>query len=292
MNLMTLIRFVLETSIVLNVLALGLTATLSDTVFLFRRPYQLLRAFLSINVMMPLIALVLILKANLSPPVNIALGALSVSPVPPLFPKKALRTGGKENYTLGLLVAVALLAIVVMPVTLEIFEHILSVPLRMPAREIAILVFKTILAPLLFGILLRASVPEFAERTFGAIGTVASVLLIVGVIPVFIVSARPMLSLVGGGTLLSLIVFVLAGFIIGYLLGGPKPEKRRVLSLATASRHPGVALAIASANFPTQKLALPAIAMYLILNALAVTLLSGWRARERNASTSGKQRAA
>jgi bile acid:Na+ symporter, BASS family len=290
MDVKSLILLVLKTSIALSVFALGLKSTFADTVYVFRRPRQLVCEFLSMNVAMPLIAVVLVIRFNLSPPVKIALIALSASPVPPLFPKKALR-GGQENYTLGLLVAAALLAVIVVPATMHIFENIVGVPLRMSARAIALLVFKTILAPLLAGIVLRASVPSFAARTSEKIGTVASVLLVLGILPVFIFSARPMLSLVGNGTLLSLAVFVVAGYIVGHLLGGREPENRHALALATANRHPGVALAIASANFPAQKLAAPAIALYLIVAGL-VSLLLGRRSRARTELAPGNRRAA
>jgi bile acid:Na+ symporter, BASS family len=291
MNLMVLMQLVLETSIALYVLALGLKATFSDAIFLFRRPYQFVRAFFSMDVLMPLVALALILKFNLSPPVKIALGALSVSPVPPLFPKKAFQAGGQENYTLGLLVAAALLAIVVVPVTVEVFERVVGVPLQMSVREIAIPVFKTILAPLLVGMALRLSIPSFAKRTSEPIGMAASVLLILAVLPVFFIAARSMLTLIGNGTLLSFAVFAVAGLIIGYLIGGPEPESRRVLALATANRHPGVALALASANFPAQKLAGPAIVLYLIVAGL-VSILFGWHTRAQTASAPGRKRAA
>jgi bile acid:Na+ symporter, BASS family len=287
----SLILLVLKTSIALSVFALGLKSTFADTVYVFRRPRQLVCEFLSMNVAMPLIAVVLVIRFNLSPPVKIALIALSASPVPPLFPKKALQGRGQENYTLGLLVAAALLAVIVVPATMHIFENIVGVPLRMSARAIALLVFKTILAPLLAGIVLRASVPSFAARTSEKIGTVASVLLVLGILPVLIFSARPMLSLVGNGTLLSLAVFVVAGYIVGYLLGGREPESRHALALATANRHPGVALAIASANFPAQKLAAPAVALYLIVAGL-VSLLLGRRSRARTELAPGNRRAA
>jgi bile acid:Na+ symporter, BASS family len=41
-----------------------------------------------------------------------------------------------------------------------------------------------------------------------------------------------------------------------------------VLALATSSRHPGVALAIASTNFPDQKLVLPAVFLFMIAGAI------------------------
>jgi BASS family bile acid:Na+ symporter len=274
MNLQSLILFVLKISITLNVLALGLEATLADATYLFRHPLELVRVFLSMNVVMPALALALVLTFNLHPAVKIALVALAVSPVPPFFPKKALKTGGKGDYSVGLLVATALLAIVVIPITMTIFERIGGVPLQMPARSVAALVFTTVLAPLLAGIALRAVAPAFAERTAKPIGILATALLVLSVLPVVFGSIRTILSLVGDGTLLSFAGFALVGYLVGHCLGGPEPENRSVLALATASRHPAIAVAIAHANFPQQKLAVPAIVLYLLVSGIVTGVAS------------------
>ena len=269
MTLQTLILLVLKTSIALDTLGLGLRSTFAEATALFRRPADLARAFVSMNVVMPLFALALAMTFNIHPAVKIALVALSVSPVPPLFPHKALKAGGRENYTLGLLVAMALLAIVVIPVTMEIFGLLTSLPLQMPARSIASLVRDTILLPLFVGITLRVVVPGFAQWAARPIGIIASVLLLLSIVPVLFVSARAILSLIGNGTILSLAAFSLLGLGTGYLFGGPEPENRRVLALATSTRHPAIAVAIAQTNFPNQKLAIPAIVLYLIISIIS-----------------------
>jgi bile acid:Na+ symporter, BASS family len=291
MNLTAVILLVLKVSIALNVLALGLEARLADATFLFRSPHRLGRALLSMNVLMPLFTLAMITKFSLSPAVKIALVALSVSPVPPIFPKKVLKAGGKGNYAIGLLVAAALLAIVTVPLALEIVEKLVGVPLRMPVRDVATLVFKTILAPLLIGMGLGSKFPSFAERAAKPTSTAASVLLILSILPVLFGSARAMLSLVGNGTILGVAAFALAGLIIGHLLGGPESENRHVLSLATATRHPGMAAAIAQASFPGQKLVVPAIVLYLIVAGL-LSALASWGTRASRASEKENQRAA
>ena len=76
----------------------------------------------------------------------------------------------------------------------------------------------------------------------------------------------------------AIVAFSLAGLAAGHLLGGPDPDDRVVLALATASRHPGVALAIASANFPGQKLVPVAVLLYLIVSAIvSIPYLTGRR---------------
>jgi bile acid:Na+ symporter, BASS family len=276
MSLQALILLVLRISIVLSVFALGLGARFADTLYLFRQPGRLARAFLSMNVLMPLAALLLVYRFDLHPAVKIALVALSVSPVPPIFPKSALQEGGKENYTIGLLVATSVLAIAVIPLAMEIFEKIGGTPMSMPATSVAAIVFAMVLLPLFLGIAARKTV--WAQPAAKHVGTVASMLLVLGVLPVLFVESRTIFSLIGNGTLLSLAAFAVAGLIAGYWLGGPQAADR-VLSVATASRHPGLAVAIAHANFPQQKMAVPAVCLYLIVSGFLALLLRRFRAQ-------------
>jgi bile acid:Na+ symporter, BASS family len=265
---------VLKISIVLSVLALGMQATFADATCMFRNPRDLGRAFLAMNVVMPLLAILLAVTFNLHPAVKIALVSLAVSPVPPFFPKKGAKAGGSESYSVGLLVATAVLAIAVIPITMLIFERLADVPLQMAPRSVAALVLTSVLVPLVIGIALAAVVPKFAERFAKPIGTLASILLVLIVAPIFLTSIRTVLSLIGNGTLLSFGAFALAGYFVGDLMGRPEFEKRRVLALATSSRHPAIAVAIAHANFPQQRLVVPAIILYLVVSGIVTGLAS------------------
>ena len=133
------ILLVLQASIILSVFAIGLKATFADATFLFRRPGHLVRALLSMNVLMPLTALAVDAPFDLHPAVKIALVVIAVSPTPPILPKKALKAGGTEAYTIGLLVAAAALSIVVIPLSMEMFERLTGVSLVMRAGAVATL---------------------------------------------------------------------------------------------------------------------------------------------------------
>jgi len=105
-------------------------------------------------------------------------------------------------------------------------------------------------------------------------------------VPIVFTAWPAVVSLIGNGTLAAIAVFVLVGLAAGHLLGGPNPQDRTVLALSTASRHPGVALAIAGANFPEQKLVLAAVLLYLIGNASVALPYSAWL-RNQHAGIAG-----
>ena len=284
MNPAELIRLAVKGSIVLTVFALGLQSSLQEAAYLFRRPGQLVRSMLSMNVVMPICAVLLIFALPLHPAVEIALGALSVSPVPPILPRKELKAGGKSSYAIGLLVAAALLSAVIQPLALEIMVRVLAMPVDISPWLVATVVFQTVLAPLGAGIAVHSLAPAFSERIARPLALAAMILLVVSALPVLFTSFPAIWSLIGNGAIVTLAAFVLVGLVSGHLLGGPDLGHRTVLALSTASRHPGVAIAIAHAFFPEQKFAFAAVLLYVLLSVVISLPYLNWTRRQRAAA--------
>src|SRR5215470_670029 len=208
MTLASLIPLLAKVSIILFVFAIGLKASFSELTYLFRRPRLLARALASMYVLMPLFALGVAATFDLHPAVKIALVALSVSPIPPILPKKALKAGGQENYTIGLVVGTALLSVIIVPISMKAFEAITGVQLIMRPVAVAMLVMTSVLAPMVVGVVVRALFPA-AEKAARPISVLASVLLLLAVLPILSVSFKAILSLVGDGTMFALGAFAI-----------------------------------------------------------------------------------
>jgi BASS family bile acid:Na+ symporter len=279
MTLQSAIQFGLTVSIMATVLAVGLEADWADMTSLFRKPGKLIRSLLAMDVAMPAFVVLLIALTHLPGPVKIALVALSVSPVPPALPKKAIKTGGSEEYIVGLLVAASVIAFVFVPLAVEGLGRYFGVDMHAPLVTIVWLMAKTVLVPLVAGIAVHRLAPGFAGRVSGPLAKVAGILLLLCALPVVITQWAQARSLVHDGTLVALVLFVLVGLAVGHLLGGPEPDDRTILAMATSSRHPGVAIAIATASFPGQKLTIAAVILYLIVNALISIPYMQWRKR-------------
>ena len=291
MSLTTVIPLLIKLSIVLSVVAIGLRATFKDTTYMFTRPGQLARMLLSMNVIMPAVAIIIAMTFDLHPAVKIALVTLSVSPIPPILPNKMLKAGGSESYTIGLLVAASLLSVILIPLTMNVFEWISKTPMEMKAVDVFMVILTSILVPLLIGIAIRAVSGTFADRVAKPVGLVAMILLVVTCLPILFTSVRAMLGLIFHGTLIALCAFAIIGLVAGHLLGGPEPANRSVLALATSARHPAVALAIVQANFPNQKVSGALILIYLILSAILAVPYLNWVKRSRGQEVSAQRHA-
>ena len=268
MSLMQLIGLAINASMFLVVFALGLRSKLADVTYLGRHPGLFFRSIVAMNVVMLLFAIAVIMLFNPPAPIKIALVALSVSPVPPVLPGKQFAAGGSAGYTIGLLAGAAIVSVAFVPFVIEMLGRIFSVDMHEPISKVSSVVLISVVIPLVAGIVLRKFAPAFAERAAAPISTIATVLLVIAVLPVLVVAAPTFWSLVGNGVLICLIAFTLVGIAVGHLLGGPNPHNRAVLALATGTRHPGIAIAISSINFPSQKSVLAVVLFHLIIGAI------------------------
>src|SRR5215510_9077968 len=224
MDLKHIVVLALQVSIVATVFGFGLKAAPSDVLYVIRQPRLFLRSLLAVFVIMPFIAVVLVRAFDFKRPVEIALVALALSPVPPLLPSKEAKARGHaafHAFIVGLTAWLGVVAIVAEPLMLRLLEWI-------SGR----------LLPLAAGIILNRVSPAFAERAAPIAARVGRILLYPSALLLLIASMPAIMPLIGQGTLLAMVVFVASGLAIGHVLGGPNPDHAAVLGLATASRHP------------------------------------------------------
>ncbi|RUU28323.1 Na+-dependent transporter [Mesorhizobium sp. M6A.T.Ce.TU.016.01.1.1] len=268
MTLAQVIPMAINLSMGLMVLALGLHATWSDATSLVRNPGLLIRSFVSMNVLMTIVAVIMALVFNLHPAVKLALVALALSPVPPILPGKQTKAGGTTSYTASLLASMAVLSIVIVPLGMALISQAFDLGVSVPSGKIASIVFIGIIVPLGIGLLIRQFAPILAAKIDRPLSLFATVLLIVAFIPVLIKIWPQLMAMVGNGTLVALVVFALIGVAVGHWLGGPVSDDRTVLALATSARHPGVAMAIAAAAFPEERAVIAVVLWHLIVSAI------------------------
>ena len=279
MTLQQSIVLALQASIFMTVFDFGLQATFDDVLYVVRRPSLLVRSLVAMFVIMPVVAVTLAETFTFLESIEIALVALSISPIPPLLPGKEKDAGGDASYGLGLLAIAGALSIVILPLTLQLLGRYFGRPLAMSSGAIARVVLTSVILPLAAGLALRAIAPRLARRIAKPVGVVAKVVLAIGVLGLLAGVLPAALALAGDGTLVALAVFAAAGLIVGQWLGGPRDDERLVLALSTASRHPAIALAVARANFPDEPNLGASIVLYLLVNALVAFPFLAWRKR-------------
>ncbi|HEY9226878.1 MAG TPA: bile acid:sodium symporter [Gemmatimonadaceae bacterium] len=286
MSFAAVVMLALKVSIALIVLGVGLNAKPSDLTYLLGHPALFARSFLAMSVILPLFTVWMARVFDLLRPVKVALVALALAPVPPFLPTRVMKAGGTASYTVGLLSMTSLLAIVVIPVSLWVLGAVFDTPFAYDPAAVLKLVGLGVFAPLVVGVAIRHFAPAIADRLLKPISLVATILLVAGSLALFVASWSAMKALLGNGTLLAIIVLAVVALAVGHVLGGPSPDDRTVLSLSTASRHPAVAIALASAAFPNEKHASAAVLLDLIVVALVSMPYAEWARRRAHASHS------
>ncbi|MGH8204705.1 MAG: Na+-dependent transporter, partial [Steroidobacteraceae bacterium] len=111
------------------------------------------------------------------------------------------------------------------------------------------------------------------------VSIVAGILLVVTFLPVLWIARHAIVGLAGNFTIVAIVLLSLAGIAIGHWLGGPDPDNRTALALATATRHPGVALGVLKVISPGDKEADVAVVLYLLVSIVATMPYVMWRKR-------------
>jgi BASS family bile acid:Na+ symporter len=282
MTLAQLIPLAMQASIALIVFSIGLDARFQDLADVLHRPGLLLRSLLAMFVVMPLLAVALSVLFDLNHTVELALVALALAPVPPILPKKQAKAGGAASYAVGLLAIAGLASIVYVPGAVALLARVGGRPVQVDAATLARIIAVSVLMPLLAGLAVARLAPALAQRVGNPLSKFAMLLLLAGFVPILVKQWPAIVALVGNFSVVAIALFSLVGLGIGHALGGPEPEDRTVLALSTATRHPGIALAIGADVADNQAL-LAAVLLAILVGALVAGPYVKRRARSQAA---------
>ena len=286
-----LLRLVVTTSILLLVFALGARATFADATGLvrdlFRPPHFLLRALTAMYVVVPAAAVSIGLVLDLPRAVGVGLLSIAVAPIPPVLPGRQLRSGGSPAHVIGLLAAVSLTAIVQVPLMVVILGRVFGREASFGAGRVAAVIGMTIVVPLTAGLVLRRLSPRLGDAVAPWASRLGTALLAVAVITILVTGGPAMLSLMRGNSMFAIVSLAAIATAAGHWIGGPDPADRVILAFASAMRHPGLALAVATANLPEEPRMLAAILLYVLvaltMTSLYAAVVRRWRSRCQSA---------
>jgi BASS family bile acid:Na+ symporter len=278
MSMDTIIKLVIVTGIVLIVFAIGIRARIENPLLLVRKPALALRAMVAMFVLLPLFALMVTRLLPLQQGVGAALLGVAVSPMLPPWAKMGSKVGAKGDYVFGLQVLATAFSIFVVPVMLWLVDLIFNIRGTFNPFAFSMILFVTVGLPLALGLATGRYRPDSAPRLADLAERGGNVLLVLGVIGLLVTSGSVIPAVIGQGTLLAILAITGFGLLVGHLLGGPDPGNRGALATATASRHPGIALLLATEVFPDRERAiLGTVLLYLVVDIAITVPYQRWR---------------
>lgn len=270
MDEVIIIKLILTAGIVLTVLSIGLRARPGDTLVLLRNPQLGVRAMVSMFVLTPMFVVGLTWVLQMGSAERAALIALSISPMPPILPRRQAVVGGGGDYAVGLAILAAIVSFVIAPVVAWLVGRLFGVITVFDPITLLRVLTITVAAPLAAGILIAHLWPSAAALST-LVGRVSLVLLVASAVVVLVKEAPAIAARVSNDFLLVIVAIVLFGLLVGHFLGGPDRGNRGALALATSARHPGVAIALATATFPLDQKAIVATVLLFVLANVGLT---------------------
>jgi BASS family bile acid:Na+ symporter len=246
--------------------------------FFKRRPWLMLRSLAAVLVLVPLGGLAIILVLKPSPAVGVGLAILASSPAAPFQLMNTAKRGGSRAYLGAMHLSLALLALVTVPASLDLFSTVLGFRADISLTVLSRMVGAMILLPVGAGILARTYAPAIAGRMAPVLAKVAELVIYILLIPVLVMTSATVLEM-PLWSFVVMAVFILANLAIGHLLGPSDSSERTALAMETAARNIGLAMTIGVLNFNQQK-TLAVFIPYVFLFVIISTVYLKWRARQ------------
>ena len=235
--------------VVSSTLSVGLGLTVPQILAPLRNVRLVVLSLLANFVLAPVVAIGLARVIGLDEPLEIGLLLVGIAGCAPFLLKLADLAKANMAFAVGLMVVLMVITVGYMPLVLPLLLAGVSVNPANIARSLILLM----LIPLAVGLALRAWQAPVATRVRAFVAPVSSVSMIFVVVLTTAGHFGSMLSILGSFGIVAAVIFVAVCFGLGWVLGGPGPDTRRVLSLGTAQRNTAAALVVAGQNFSDPK---------------------------------------
>jgi bile acid:Na+ symporter, BASS family len=246
--------------VVSSMLAMGSGLAIGQIIEPLRNARLLVLASLANFVLMPLSALALGKVLRLDEPFGIGLLVLGCAAGAPFLPKLAELAKGNLAFAVGAMVLLMIVTIGYLPVVLPLLLTGVTVDPWQIARSLIVLM----LLPLAAGLALKAYYEDLAMRVKPTLDWISNVSLILLVLLISAANIDKVIDVFGTRGILAGLLFIALGFGIGWVLGGPGNDTRRVLALGTAQRNIAAALVVGSQSFSDPKVVVMVIVVAIV----------------------------
>ena len=235
---------------------MGLTLTLGDFTYVFKRPLPILIGVIAQYVIMPLLGLGIVMMLQLPP--ALAAGVILVGCAPGGTSSNVVTFLAKGDTALSVTMTSisTLLAPIMTPIlTLWLAGSYMPVD----AGGMALSIVKIVLVPIILGLVIRLLVPKVVKAVEPILPWI-SVIGITGVVIAVIPGSHGALMTAGWTVFLAVILHNLLGYTMGYLAGRVtrrSDKQSRTMAIEVGMQNSGLAAGLAAQYF-TPEAALPA----------------------------------
>jgi BASS family bile acid:Na+ symporter len=250
--------------VVSSMLAMGLSLTIAQIVGPLKNVSLVVKALAANFILAPLLAFIILQIIPLSQAQSIGLVLLATAAGAPFLPKLVQAAKGNIAFGVGLMVLLMVVTVAYVPLVLPL----LLPGVQVNPMDIAGSLIVLMLIPLAIGLFVKARYSDTAASLQPVLAQTSSVALIVLMVLMLVLNFDSMLSVIGTGAIIALLLFIVLTFVAGYFLGGPAKDTKPVMGLGTAQRNVSAALVVGAQNFKD-----PDVITILIVGALLMLVV-------------------
>jgi BASS family bile acid:Na+ symporter len=231
--------------VVSSMLAMGLSLTVPEIIAPLKNVRLVILALVINFIAVPFVAWAIQAVMDLDQDIYTGLLLLATAAGAPFLPKLAQVAKGNAAFSVGLMVLLMVVTIIYMPIVLPLFLSGVEINPWDIAKSLIVLM----LLPLGIGLFMKSRWPATAKELQGLMSSASSFAILLLLVGAIILQWSAIVSLIGTGGLVAILIFLLVSLALGYFAGGSDPATRSVMGLGTAQRNVSAALVVGAQNF-------------------------------------------
>ena len=255
--------------VVSGMLALGLSQTVKKIIEPLKNVRVTISALVASYILVPLIAALIARLFGLDPTLRYGLVLLAMAAGAEAGPIFTARSNANVSLAGGILAMSIPITIIYIPFMIGVFLPDVEVDVKHMVLKLVL----TIVVPLLLGLFIRARFEKIAHSIEKYLHTISQLFMVLLLLTLIGLYYKPFIGLFGTYTLLAGVIYIVAAFALGYLLGWPERSTMLAMGYMHGARNASVAVIAASSAFSDQPNVMMMIASMVILM-LAILLLA------------------
>jgi bile acid:Na+ symporter, BASS family len=257
--------------IITTMLAMGLSFFPKQFLEPLKDKSLILKSLAANFILVPILAYIILLVIPLEQGLAIGLVLMATAAGSPFMLKLVQFMKADIAFAVGLMLILSIVTLIYMPLVLSILLPNISVNHISIAVSLLVLIF----LPLISGTIIKSRYNGIAKIIQPTFNQISNIFIFVVVVLYLFLNYKDFLAVFGTGALIASLIFVLAAFLIGYLLGGPSQNTKPVLGLGTAMRNSSAAFVVALANFSSEYNVIAMIIVVYMLSIIIMMIISG-----------------
>ena len=226
----------------------------------------ILKSLIANFILLPVITYIILQVIPLEQGLAVGLILMAAGAGSPFMLKLVQFMKSDMAFAVGLMLILSIVTLVYMPLVLSFLLPGVSVNPLSIASSLLILIF----LPLIVGTAVKSRYSKLAKTIQPTFNQISNIFIIIVIVLYLGLNYKDFLAVFGTGALIASIIFVLAAFLTGYLLGGPSKNTKSVLGMGTAIRNSSAAFVVAVTNFSSEY---DVMAMIIVVYMLSIIIM-------------------